>query len=589
MRSSTKSQTDVLFPPHALLDYAMLADGERGILVGPRGDFAWMCAPHWDSDAVFSTLIGGNGVYAVTPSDVRFVWGGYYEDRSLIWRSRWVTSDGVIECREALAFPGDRDTAVVLRRVMAVEGSASVSCVLDVRARFGQEQMVDCHRRDGCWNARSGDLCVRWTGAEKARPRRDGALHLDLVLEPGTHHDLVLELSVSEFPEAAKSAAEYWSSTETAWAQAMPDFDSTIAPRAAGRAYALLRGLTSATGGMVAAVTMSLPERAEAGSNFDYRYAWIRDQCYAGQASAVTAPVPLLDDAVRFVAERVIADGSALKPAYRVDGLDVPNERQLKHLAGYPGGFDKVGNWVNGQFQLDAFGESLLLFAAAARHDRLDAVHWSAVETVVSAIEQRWREPDAGIWELDNRLWTQSRLMAIAGLRDIARSAPSVTAAKWSGLADAILSEVAATCVHPTGRWQRAVDDEKVDASLLIPTIRGGLAKDDPRGLATLAAIENDLVRDGYVYRFRHDERPLEEAEGAFTFCGLLMSLALHQQGDVVEARAWFERNRAVAGPPGLLSEEFDIRQGQLRGNLPQSFVHALVLECAARLSTPWS
>jgi GH15 family glucan-1,4-alpha-glucosidase len=96
-------------------------------------------------------------------------------------------------------------------------------------------------------------------------------------------------------------------------------------------------------------------------------------------------------------------------------------------------------------------------------------------------------------------------------------------------------------------------------------------------------------VRDGYAYRFRHDERPLEEAEGAFTFCGLLMSLALHQQGDVVEARAWFERNRAVAGPPGLLSEEFDIRQGQLRGNLPQSFVHALVLECAARLGEPWS
>ena len=67
------------FPLHVLPEYALLADGERGVLVGPRGDFVWMCAPRWDSDAVFSALIGGAGVYAVTPADQPFVWGGYYE------------------------------------------------------------------------------------------------------------------------------------------------------------------------------------------------------------------------------------------------------------------------------------------------------------------------------------------------------------------------------------------------------------------------------------------------------------------------------------------------------------------------------
>ena len=588
MPSSPHSPTDTQFPPHALIDYAMLADGERGILVGPRGDFAWMCAPHWDSDAVFSTLIGGGGVYAVTPSDPRFVWGGYYEDCSLIWRSRWITSSSVIECREALAFPGDRDTAVVLRRIVAVEGTCSVKCVLDVRAAFGQESMDQLHRHRGTWTARSGELYVRWSGGERARVRRDGGLEMVVTLEPGDYHDLVLELGVNDFDEDPKPADVYWTSTTASWAQEVPQFDATIAPRASSHAYALLRGLTSASGAMVAAATMSLPERAETGSNYDYRYAWIRDQCYAGQASAVATPLPLLDDAVRFVSERILADGSSMKPAYRVDGRAIPKERRLKHLAGYPGGSDKVGNWVNGQFQLDAFGEALLLFAAAARHDRLDAIHWSAVETAVNAIEQRWHEAGAGIWELDNRLWTQSRLMAVAGLRDIARNAPAATAPTWLSLADAILSEVASTSVHHSGRWQRAVDDERVDASLLIPTIRNGLARDDPRGLATLAAIRGELVSDGYVYRFRHDARPLEDAEGAFTFCGLLMALALHQQGEVVEARAWFERNRAVAGPPGLLSEEFDIRQGQLRGNIPQAFVHALLLESSFRLGQPW-
>ena len=93
--------------PHVLREYALLADGERGILVGPRGDIVWMCVPRWDSDAVFSALIGGARRLRRSPRADRFVWGGYYEAGSLIWRSRWVTGDAIIECREALAFPGD--------------------------------------------------------------------------------------------------------------------------------------------------------------------------------------------------------------------------------------------------------------------------------------------------------------------------------------------------------------------------------------------------------------------------------------------------------------------------------------------------
>ena len=91
--------------PHVLREYALLADGERGALIGPRGDLVWMCFPRWDSDGIFSSLIGGRGGYTVTPTD-RCVWGGYYEPGSLIWHSRWVTvNNEVIECREALALP----------------------------------------------------------------------------------------------------------------------------------------------------------------------------------------------------------------------------------------------------------------------------------------------------------------------------------------------------------------------------------------------------------------------------------------------------------------------------------------------------
>ena len=199
---------------------------------------------------------------------------------------------------------------------------------------------------------------------------------------------------------------------------------------------------------MVAAATTSLPERAEQGRNYDYRYAWIRDQSYAGQAAAAAQAWPILDDAVRFVCERLHADGPDLVPAYAVDGGPVPDQRQLD-LPGYPGGFDLVGNWVNRQFQLDGLGEALLLLAAAARHDRLDTEGWRAAEIAADAIAKRWQEPDAGIWEIDNQAWTHSRLTCVAGLRAAARSCDSQPqATEWSGLADAIMARTAASAVH---------------------------------------------------------------------------------------------------------------------------------------------
>src|SRR3954470_6406060 len=117
--------------PHVLREYALLADGERGVVVGPRGDFAWMCFPRWHDEALFAALLGGDGSYEIHP-DGRFVWGGYYEPGGLIWRSRWVTVDGIVECREALAMPASPDRAVILRRLIARAGSARVEVSLDL-------------------------------------------------------------------------------------------------------------------------------------------------------------------------------------------------------------------------------------------------------------------------------------------------------------------------------------------------------------------------------------------------------------------------------------------------------------------------
>ena len=131
--------------------------------------------PRWHSDGVWSALVGGPGGYSVTPTDARFVWGGYYEQRSLIWRSRWVTTTGIIECREALAFPGDPHTAVVLRRVVAVDGDAEVRVRLAVRAGFGAHLMTVQGRRDDGFTATSGPIRIRWHAGWRFAFAADGS------------------------------------------------------------------------------------------------------------------------------------------------------------------------------------------------------------------------------------------------------------------------------------------------------------------------------------------------------------------------------------------------------------------------------
>ncbi|MFL5899182.1 MAG: glycoside hydrolase family 15 protein [Solirubrobacterales bacterium] len=575
--------------PRALRDYALLADGERGVLVGPRGDFTWMCFPRWHDGAVFSSLVGGASSYTVSPAG-RFVWGGYYEPGTLIWRSRWTTEEGIVECREALALPSTPRRAIVLRRIAAVDGPARVRVALAAGAGF------DCHgmarlRQDegGAWRAELGETRMRWLGAAEAQPTegssRERTLTMELELEPGEERDLVLALQHGEAPAQPHPAEELWNSTEEAWRGRAPGVGQCLGPRDAEHAYVVMSGLTAESGAMVAAATTSLPERAERGRNYDYRYAWIRDQCYAGQAVAALGPHQLMDDAVRFAIERLLADGPDLMPAYTVEGEAVPKETKLD-LPGYPGGEDVVGNRVRDQFQLDVFGEVLLLLAAAARHDHLDADAWRAAELAVETVERRWQEPDAGIWELEPAHWTHSRLICAAGLRAIAAHSPGQEQpAGWLALADRLVAEAAATALHRSGRWQRTVEDPRLDASLLLGAIRGAVPTDDPRTLATLDAVGDELAEDGYCYRFQAEELPLGQAEGAFLLCGFWLALAYAQQGEMPLALACFERNRAACGTPGLFAEEFDVRQRQLRGNVPQAFVHALMLESAVRLA----
>jgi alpha,alpha-trehalase len=130
-------------------------------------------------------------------------------------------------------------------------------------------------------------LYLRLRGGDTLHQAPDGALVGELAVPAGGHHDLVLEISTRPLEDPAPEPAELWRTTVDAWRSAVPTLTGDAA-RDATFAYAVLRGLTRPQGGMVAAATTALPERALAGRNYDYRYAWVRDQCRAGRGIGAT-------------------------------------------------------------------------------------------------------------------------------------------------------------------------------------------------------------------------------------------------------------------------------------------------------------
>jgi GH15 family glucan-1,4-alpha-glucosidase len=578
---------DAIIPPaRTLRDYAVLADGERGALLSPEGSIVWLCFPSWSSPPVFTSLLGMPGAYSIHP-DGWHVWAGSYEPGTMIWRTRWTGRHGRLECRDALSFPGDTQRAVLLRRLTAVQGEWSARVGLQLAGDFGRAPLRDLHVENGAWVGRLPEGEMRWSGGEKARSDDGRTLEARVVMQAGTYHDFVLELCTTAASDGPPDAERLWQQTEAAWHSAVPDFRSTIADRDVQQSYAVLRGLTSVrTGACVAAATTSLPERADAARDYDYRFAWVRDQCFAGEAMAVLEHAPLLEDSVRFISERVLQDGPDLAPVYTTTGERVPGQDRID-ITGYPGAPTVMaGNPAGSQFQLDAFGEVLLLLGAAAAVHRLDDRGRHAAEVAARAIEQRWHEPDCGIWETDARRWAHSRLVCAAGLRRMAsQTSPGPTVARWLALADTITADVAANSTHPTGRWQRAPDDDRIDASLLLAQIRGAVPADDPRSRLTLQAVDAELGNDGFVYRYRKANQPLGQSEGAFLLCSFWMALASWQAGERVRASMWFERARSACGPPALFCEEYDVEQRELRGNLPQVFVHAMLMETAAAMA----
>jgi GH15 family glucan-1,4-alpha-glucosidase len=355
------------------------------------------------------------------------------------------------------------------------------------------------------------------------------------------------------------------------------------------------------TGAIVAAMTSSIPEAADSGRNWDYRYCWIRDAYYTVQALNRLGALDVLEGYLGYL--RNIADQSErghIQPLYAVSGEAALDERTASDLAGYRGmGPVRVGNAAYTQVQYDAYGQIVLSNTHAFFDERLlrkaTAEDFAALERVGERAWKSYARPDAGLWEYRTRtaVHTYSAVMSWAACDRLANIAAATGLAArarfWRRRAAKIRATIEKEAwLKKEGRFSAIFGGDALDASLLQLIDMRFLDAGDPRFLATFAAVEKGLRRGEHLLRYASED-DFGRPETAFNFCTFWLIEALHLVGRSEEARELYEKMLARLTPAGLLSEDSDFDTGELWGNYPQTYSLVGLINCAGLLSRPWS
>jgi GH15 family glucan-1,4-alpha-glucosidase len=355
------------------------------------------------------------------------------------------------------------------------------------------------------------------------------------------------------------------------------------------------------TGAIVAALTTSIPEAADSGRNWDYRYCWIRDAYYTVQALNRLGALDVLENYLSYLRNIVDeAKGGQIQPLYAVSGEAKLDEWEAPALAGYRGmGPVRVGNAAYTQVQHDAYGQIILSNAQAFFDERLfrraNAADFEALERVGERAWAMHDQPDAGLWEYRTRqsVHTYSSVMSWAGCDRLANAADALglpeRAAFWRERADKVRARIEeAAWYAPESRFGATFGGGELDASLLQLVDMRFVEPDDLRFRATFDAVEKGLRRGEHMLRYAaEDDFGLPET--AFNFCTFWLIEALHLAGRQDEARELYERMLERLTPAGLLSEDTDFQTGELWGNYPQTYSLVGLINCAVLLSKPWS
>jgi GH15 family glucan-1,4-alpha-glucosidase len=581
-------------------DYALIGDLQTGALVSRYGAVDWLCFPRFDSGALFAALLGtsANGHWTIQPQGEFRPLSRRYRDDTLVLESELETDTGVVRL---IDFMPPRETNPDLVRI--VEGvRGRVDMRMELVLRFDYGSIVPWVRTlDGTLVAIAGpDAVLLRTPVE--HEGRDLRTYAEFSVAEGDRVPFVLRWFPSdqvppepiEPEKALEDTVAFWEE----WA-AICKFEGRWHD-AVHRSLLTLKALTFApTGGIVAAPTTSLPEWIGGVRNWDYRFCWLRDATLTLLALIRGGYVDEAGAWRDWLLRAIAGSPDDLQIMYGVAGERRLTEIELEWLDGYEGSRPvRIGNGASGQRQLDVYGEVVDALYQARRQGLPPSDDaWRLTCRLIDWLESGWQEPDEGIWEVrgPRRHFTHSKVMAwvafdraIKMVERIGRDGP---VDRWKSIRREIRREVLEKGYDADrGTFVQFYGSDRLDASCLLIPLVGFLPATDERVVGTVRAIEEDLVRGGFVERYRADEENadvdgLPPGEGVFLPCSFWLAAVLHQQGRCDEAVALYDRLLGLRNDVGLISEEYDPERGRLVGNFPQAFTHIGIVETAFTLS----
>ncbi|MEW2167847.1 glycoside hydrolase family 15 protein [Streptomyces sp. NPDC007084] len=591
-----------------IAEHGLIGDLRSAALVGTDGTIDWYCCGRFDAPSVFASILDADrGGSFELAADVPARTKQFYFPDTNVLITRFFADDGVGEIQDFMPVVDDSreaDRHRLIRRVVCVRGTLPFRARIAPRFEYGTVPHT-LHLDDGQAVFDSPALKLALTSTVPMEADGQDVWSL-FKLSEGDSAVFAIDRIDDDVPPRRCAVAE-----------AESEFNATVAywrrwlsrSRYRGRwremvhrSALTLKLLTYApTGAIIAAPTTSLPEQIGGERNWDYRYVWIRDAAFCVYAMLRLGFTEEAEAFMTFLSEHVRLDdpdttnpGGPLQIMYGIDGRrDLP-ERELPHLEGYRASAPvRVGNAAVGQLQLDIYGalvDSLYLYDKWGQP--LSSAHWDGISALVDWVCEHWDQPDEGVWETrgGRKTFLYSRLMCWVAIERAMRLAqhrglPADTV-RWGAARDEIYRRIMSRGWSDTRQaFTQYEQSDILDASLLMMPLAKFVSPTDPKWLATLDALSEDLVSDSLVYRYDPQASPdgLKGEEGTFSICSFWYVEALTRAGRVDDARLAFEKMLTYANHLGLYAEEIG-HTGEQCGNFPQAFTHLALISAAFNL-----
>ncbi len=584
---------------HKIEDYGMIGDCETAALVSRDGSVDWLCWPDFSSPACFAALLGSpsNGRWQLAPQDKHTVFTRRYRPRTLILETTMETPVGSVLVTDFMPIRGRQSDLV--RIVHCTAGVIKMHTELCLRFDYGSTipwiHFEASARGESAWVATAGPNLTVLPTASLVKESERGILSAEFTMTAGEIQTFVLTYGCSyealpdpiDVDQALQQTDHFW----TTWVSR----NKYQGPYSAAveRSLITLKAMTyRPSGGIVAAPTMSLPERIGGPLNWDYRYCWIRDATFTLSALIECGYSEEVIAWKQWLLRAIGRGVSQVQIMYGIGGERHIADWELPWLPGYENSAPvRVGNAAQHQNQQDIFGE----IAVALAHARSAGVPCRQEELelqqeLTEYLVKTWRQPGSGMWESrdEPQRYTYSSVMSWVALdravESIDHHGMAGPLAEWKDLRDKIHADV---CKHGfdthLDSFVQHYGSKALDASELLLLVVGFLPANDPRALGTVKAIEQALLKDGFL--LRNLPKSKKAQQGAFLACSFWLVENYVLIGRIEDARNLFERVLAVSNDVGLLSEEYDTKAKRLTGNFPQAFSHIALVRAAMRLA----